>query len=102
MRFLSNTRVYLTAEFTDLRKSYDTWQASSAILSGSVHCRDTSSSSPMPERTESRSFSGTKRAGRGAKRLEFGTRARPALPDPSMELSSEVLAFLDRRMDIFI
>jgi len=95
LSFLSNTRVYLAARATDLRKSFDT-------LAGVV--RESLRLDPLSGHlfvfTNSRKnrikilFWDNTGWWVCAKRLEAGTLAWPASPSPSIELSSEELTLL--------
>ena len=101
LSFLSNTRVYLAAGATDLRKSFDT-------LAGVVR------NSLRLDRLSGHLFVFTNaRKNRlkilfwdktgwwvCAKRLEVGTLAWPASPNTSMELSSEELTLLLSGIDL--
>jgi len=101
LSFLSNTRVYLAAGATDLRKSFDT-------LAGVV--RDSLSLDPLSGHlfvfTNSRRnrikilFWDNTGWWVCAKRLEAGTLAWPASPSPSIELSSEELTLLLSGIDL--
>ena len=101
LSFLSNTRVYLAAGATDLRKSFDT-------LAGVV--RESLRMDPLSGHlfvfTNSRKnrikilFWDNTGWWLCAKRLEAGTLAWPASPTPSIELSSEELTLLLSGIDL--
>ena len=101
LSFLSNTRVYLAAGATDLRKSFDT-------LAGVV--RESLRLDPLSGHlfvfTNSRKnrikilFWDNTGWWLCAKRLEAGTLAWPASPSPSIELSSEELTLLLSGIDL--
>jgi transposase len=101
LSFLSNTRVYLAAGATDLRKSFDT-------LAGVV--RESLRLDPLSGHlfvfTNSRKnrikilFWDNTGWWLCAKRLEAGTLAWPASPTPSIELSSEELTLLLSGIDL--
>ena len=90
LSFLSNTRVYLAAGATDLRKSFDTL---AGVVRNSLRLDPLSGhlfvfTNARKNRLKIMFWDKT-----GwwvcAKRLEVGTLAWPASPNPSMELSSE-------------
>ena len=101
LSFLSNTRVYLAAGATDLRKSFDT-------LAGVV--RESLRLDPLSGHlfvfTNSRKnrikilFWDNTGWWLCAKRLEAGTLAWPVSPTPSIELSSEELTLLLSGIDL--
>ena len=101
LSFLSNTRVYLAAGATDLRKSFDT-------LAGVV--RESLRMDPLSGHlfvfTNSRKnrikilFWDNTGWWLCAKRLEAGTLAWPVSPSPSIELSSEELTLLLSGIDL--
>ena len=102
LSFLSNTRVSLAAGATDLRKSFDTL---AGVVRNALRLDPLSGhlfvfTNARENRLKILFWDKT-----GwcvcAKRLEVGTVAWPASPNTSMELSSEELTFLDRRVDIF-
>jgi transposase len=101
LSFLSNTRVYLAAGATDLRKSFDT-------MAGVV--RESLRLDPLSGHlfvfTNSRKnrikilFWDNTGWWLCAKRLETGTLAWPMSPTPSIELSSEELTLLLSGIDL--
>ena len=100
LSFLSNTRVYLAAGATDLRKSFDTL---AGVVRNSLRLDPLSGhlfvfTNARKNRLKILFWDKT-----GwwvcAKRLEVGTFAWPASLNPSMELSSEELTLRNRCMD---
>ena len=101
LSFLSNTRVYLAAGATDLRKSFDTL---AGVVRHSLRLDPLSGhlfvfTNARKNRLKILFWDKT-----GwwvcAKRLEVGTLDRPASPNPSMELSSEELTLLLSGIDL--
>ena len=101
LSFLSNTRVYLAAGATDLRKSFD---ALAGVVRNSLRLDPLSGhlfvfTNARKNRLKILFWDKT-----GwwvcAKRLEVGTLAWPASPNPSMELSSEELTLLLSGIDL--
>ena len=101
LSFLSNTRVYLAAGATDLRKSFDTL---AGVVRNSLRLDPLSGhlfvfTNARKNRLKILFWDKT-----GwwvcAKRLEVGTLAWPASPNTSMELSSEELTLLLSGIDL--
>ena len=101
LSFLSNTRVYLAAGATDLRKSFDTL---AGVVRNSLRLDPLSGhlfvfTNARKNRLKILFWDKT-----GwwvcAKRLEVGTLAWPASSNPSMELSSEELTLLLSGIDL--
>ena len=101
LSFLSNTRVYLAAGATDLRKSFDTL---AGVVRNSLRLDPLSGhlfvfTNARKNRLKILFWDKT-----GwwvcAKRLEVGTLAWPASPNPLMELSSEELTLLLSGIDL--